>query len=255
MKEIDLNRNLKGIMCATQEVAKWLWEKGWAEKNAGNISINITSIMPARPVPLKAKDQRKLTGRFPKLAHQILLVSATGSRMRDLARDLASGLGIIRIAARGDTYQVVWSGRDPQLFAPTSELPSHLMIHEFFLDQRKGNRVILHTHPDELVALTHLPVGQNARSLNRLLRAMHPEIEFFIPRGVGLVPFLKPGSPALGQATVRALRRHDIVLWKKHGCLATGSDIVDVFDLVDVLNKSANIFFMRGRAIHNKKNL
>jgi len=245
MKKNELNNNLTGIVCAIREVASRLWEKGWAEKNAGNISINVSPFMPVRSGPVKYSATRKLSGRFPALAGQSLLITATGSRMRDLARDPGSNLAIVRINGRGDAYQVVWSGRDPLLFAPTSEFPSHLAIQEFFRIQRRGNKAVLHTHPDELVALTHIPVYQNARNLNRLLRAMHPEIEYFIPRGVGLVPLLKPGSPALGRATVRSLVRHDIVLWERHGCLATGSDIIDIFDLVDIMNKAAKIFFLR----------
>jgi rhamnulose-1-phosphate aldolase len=32
------------------------------------------------------------------------------------------------------------------------------------------------------------------------------------------------------------------VLWEKHGVVAVGPDIMQAFDVVDVLNKSANIY-------------
>jgi len=255
MKKILGNKNLSEIIRATREVAGWLWERGWAEKNAGNISINVSPSMIVKSGRMEYDNPRKLVRRFPALAGQSMLVTAAGSRMRDLSRDPAQYLGIIRIDGRGDAYRVTWSGRDPLLFQPTSELPSHLAIQEFFIIRRNGNKVVLHTHPDELVALTHLPAYKTARDLNRMLRAIHPEITYHVPRGLGWVPFLKPGSQALGRATVHALRRHDVVLWERHGCLVTGPDIVGAFDLIDVLNKAAKIFFLRCRAGYLKNRL
>lgn len=252
MKTKSINKDLFRILQATQKVAGWLWEKGWAEKNAGNISINITSAAAVRPDPVRYGGPRKLVRRFPALAGQTLLVTAAGSRMRDLARDPDRYLGIIRLNGRGDTYRVAGCGRNPRHFLPTSELPSHLAIQEYFIISGNGNKAVLHTHPDELVALTHLPIFKSVREINRMLRAIHPEITYHLPRGVGWVPFLKPGSQALGRATVRALLHHDIVLWERHGCLATGPDIVAIFDLVDVLNKGAKIFFLRCRAGYPK---
>lgn len=245
MKKKTLDQDLSRIICSAREVAGRLWDKGWAEKNAGNFSVNI-STRRSRTFELSAPS--KLGQRYPALARQSLLVTASGSRMRDLARDPMPYLGIIRIGERGDTYQTAVMDRARPRFIPTSELPSHLAIQESFIKRRSDNRVILHTHPDELVAMTHLLVGQNARELNLILRAMHPEVEYFLPRGVGLVPFLQPGSPALGGASVRALQHHDIVLWERHGCLAAGTDILEVFDLIDVLNKAAKIYFLVRRA-------
>jgi rhamnulose-1-phosphate aldolase len=249
MKKHDLDDKLFRIIRSAQEVAGRLWDRGWAEKNAGNFSINI-SFLQLRTLKLSAPS--KLGRRFPALARQSLLVTATGSRMRDLARDPMPHLGIIRIGERGETYQTVVLDRDRPRFTPTSELPSHLAIQESFLKRRTDHRVVLHTHPDELVALTHLPAGRTARDLNRILRTMHPEVPCFLPGGVGLVHFLKPGSSALGEASVREFQRHDIVLWAKHGCLAAGSDIVDIFDLIDVLNKAAKIFFLCRRDGFNR---
>lgn len=239
------DRELNRIICSAQDVAGRLWDKGWAEKNAGNFSINISNIGLKS---FKSSVPVKLARRFPALRRQTLLVTATGSRMRDLARAPKSGLGIIRIGEQGDIY---WSSpldRNQTRFTPTSELLSHLAIQESFLKRRSRNNTVLHTHPDELVALTHLPAARTERGLNRILSAMHPEVPYFLPGGAGLVAFYKPGSFALGKASVLALKRHDILVWKKHGCLAAGEDIVSIFDLIDVLNKAAKLFFLCRRA-------
>jgi rhamnulose-1-phosphate aldolase len=244
MESVAINRKVARIIRATAETGRLLWAKGWAEKNAGNISINVSAIMSVPRDRSAGAVPRKLPSRFPSLKGQVLLVTQTGSRMRDLARDPETNLGLVRISASGAAYQVVWSGRDPRSFEPTSEFPTHLAIHNFFQARRRPNRAILHTHPDELIALTHSPAFRDEAAMNRLLRGLHPEIELFLPRGVGLTPFRKPGSQALGKATVKALSGHDIVLWPKHGCLATGENILEVFDLIDILNKAARIYFL-----------
>ena len=52
MKEfIKQNKALKGVIRETAEIAGYLWQRGWAERNAGNISVNITDLMlPEFPV-------------------------------------------------------------------------------------------------------------------------------------------------------------------------------------------------------------
>jgi rhamnulose-1-phosphate aldolase len=244
MESVAINRKVARIIRATAEAGSLLWAKGWAEKNAGNISINVSSFMNIPRGRSAGAVPRKLASRFPSLKGQFLLVTQTGSRMRDLARDPETNLGLVRISASGAAYHVVWSGRDLRSFEPTSEFPVHLAIHNFFKARRRPNRAILHTHPDELIALTHSPAFRNEAAMNRLLRGLHPEVGLFIPRGVGLTPYRKPGSQALGKATVRTLSDHDIVLWPKHGCLATGENILEVFDLIDILNKAAKIYFL-----------
>ena len=51
-----------------------------------------------------------------------------------------------------------------------------------------------------------------------------------------------PGSNELAQATLKELADYDVVLWEKHGVFAKGLDIMDAFDQVDVLSKSAKIY-------------
>ncbi len=67
--------------------------------------------------------------------------------------------------------------------------------------------------------------------------------KIIIRKGVGLVPYCVPGSEELAQTTIKALEKHDVVLWEKHGCLAIGTDMLETFDRVDILNKAARIFF------------
>jgi ribulose-5-phosphate 4-epimerase/fuculose-1-phosphate aldolase len=43
---IDLEQELEKIIKDTAEVARILWEMGWAESSAGNISVNVTEHIP-----------------------------------------------------------------------------------------------------------------------------------------------------------------------------------------------------------------
>lgn len=240
MTALRLYPSLDLVIGSLARVAGLLWEKGWAERNAGNISVRIPRAIPGHG----RRRFRALARRFPALAGQALLVTATGSRMRDLAARPQRYMGLIRIDPAGGRYEVVWSGSPEPAFEPTSELVSHLAIHDLFLRRGRSNRVVLHTHPDEIIALTHTPAGRRERTLNLVLRRMHPEIGLLVPRGVGLVAYCRPGSWALGLATVRALYKHDIAVWSRHGCCATGDDPVAAFDLVDLVNKAARIYLL-----------
>jgi rhamnulose-1-phosphate aldolase len=52
-----------------------------------------------------------------------------------------------------------------------------------------------------------------------------------------------PSSVKLADATLEQVKNnYDCVLWEKHGVVAVGPDIMQAFDVVDVLNKSANIY-------------
>ena len=65
----------------------------------------------------------------------------------------------------------------------------------------------------------------------------------FCPRGLGIVPYMMPGSVELAEATIRSIdENYDVVLWEKHGVFAVGDDIMEAFDMVDTLVKSAQIY-------------
>ena len=77
---------------------------------------------------------------------------------------------------------------------------------------------------------------------------MIPECRIIVPLGLGIVPYEIPGTLDLARATIQRLEQHDVVFWEKHGILATGADIVDCFDVIDTLNKSAQIYLFARQA-------
>lgn len=221
------------------EVAGMLWEKGWAERNGGNITVNITDDLDAA-----FKRRPSIAGPFPigleveHLKGCFFYCKGTGKRMRDLARYPMKNGSIIRICEDGGSYAII---ADAPVM-PTSELPSHLALHNFLVGSGSDYKAVLHTHPIELVAMSHASCFQDSERLTKTLWSMIPETLAFAPLGLGFVPYAIPSSVKLADATLEQIRHYDVVLWEKHGTVAVGKDILDAFDQTDVLNKAACIY-------------
>jgi rhamnulose-1-phosphate aldolase len=127
---------------------------------------------------------------------------------------------------------------------PTSELPAHLAIHGMLLERKPQHTTVIHTHATELIALTHIKEFTSSEKINKLLWAMHPETAMFVPEGTGFVPYSVPGTQEIAEATVKELENHPMVIWEKHGVFATGHSVTEAFDIIDIMSKSAKIFFM-----------
>ena len=241
MNSILENRSaLKAQIDAVAEVAGYLWLKGWAERNGGNITVNITEWVDDAMRKMPAISEPRAIGtHLPRLKSCWFYCKGTGKRMRDLARDPMGNGSIIRILDDCEHYEIVAD----QPVAPTSELPSHLAVHDYLLAKGSPYRASLHTHPIELVALTHCKKWMEKDAATRMLWSMIPETKAFCPRGLGMVPYMLPSSVELAEATIRAIDDdYDVVMWEKHGVFAVDTDIMSAFDQVDVLNKSALIY-------------
>lgn len=230
-----LNREIQKVA----EVAGYLWQKGWAERNGGNITVNITEFVDDGMRALPALSEPLQIGTtLPHLKGCYFYCKGTGKRMRDLARWPMQNGSIIRILDDCKSYVII--ADEPVL--PTSELPSHLSIHDYLIASGSSYKASLHTHPIELVAMSHSKAFLGKDVLTRLLWSMIPETLAFAPLGLGIVPYTLPGSVALADATLEQIRDYDVVLWEKHGTVAVGTDIMDAFDQTDVLNKAATIY-------------
>ena len=231
---------LKAEIDKVAEVAGYLWQKGWAERNGGNITVNITGYVDDALRSLPAIDAPRPIGkRLPHLEGCWFYCKGTGKRMRDLARDPMGNGAVIRVLEDCAHYEIVAD----QPVLPTSELPSHLAVHDYLLAKGSPYRASLHTHPIELVALTHSRQWMEKDAATRMLWSMIPETKAFCPRGLGMVPYMLPSSVELAEATIRAIDEdYDVVMWEKHGVFAVDVDIMSAFDQVDVLNKAALIY-------------
>ena len=237
---IDTRPALRAEILKTAEAAGYLWQKGWAERNGGNVTVNITEYVDDEMRSLPAISPRRETGVYlPHLKGCWFYCKGTGKRMRDLAREPMENGSIIRITDDCTGYEIV--ADNP--VAPTSELPSHLSVHDYLLGKGSPYRASLHTHPIELVAMTHKREFLVKDVLTNLLWSMIPETKAFCPRGLGMVPYMLAGSVGLAEETIRAIDDdYDVVMWEKHGVFAVDTDVMSAFDQVDVLNKAAQIY-------------
>ncbi|MFA6923708.1 MAG: rhamnulose-1-phosphate aldolase [Bacteroidales bacterium] len=227
------------------ETGKLLWQKGWAERNAGNISVRMEKhFYESEENNIKThKRFYKLGNKFANLSGKIFLVTATGGRMRDIEKNPNENILTIKISDKGDGYCILSDTNNKIL--PTSELIVHLLIHQELLKNKSSEiKAIIHTHPTELIALTHVKKYADERNLNKLIKSIHPENTMFVKEGVGFIPFLLPGSYDIAEATVESLQKHKLAVWEKHGCFAVGKSISSAFDIIDMINKSAKIFFL-----------
>lgn len=241
---MQLNKTNQGAQDVAAEIAKvasLLWEKGWAEASGGNISVNVTEYYSGIHIDFRTFPMIPLEVKYPAIAHQYIFITAKGSRMRSLAEDPGAGLCLIKLSKKGDAYQVMFE--DPESpVVPSSELPSHLAIHNHLVSKGQGEKAVVHSHVHELVALTLDKSLKSEKQLNDILLEMHTETAFFIPEGIGYVPLQAPGSEELAKATLKSLKNHRIIVWEKHGCLATGKDVHEAFDRIDLMAKAAKIY-------------
>ena len=225
------------------EVAGYLWQRGWAERNAGNISISLEDLSPSDLPDDFQPFFISLPESFPDVAGMCFVVSATNKRMRDMARQPMKNAIIIRITDDGNGYNIISHFGKTDL-RPTSELATHLAVHSMIIRRKSPERVVMHAHVTELAALTQLREFVDEKKLNRILWSMHPETRIFVPAGVGVVPYMLSGTVNAGKATVRALEGHQAAIWEKHGLFAIGGNLQETFDMADMLAKSASIYFM-----------
>lgn len=233
------NEKLQSRIDEVAEVAGYLWEKGWAERNGGNISYNITDVVDDNIRALTPVSEKFPIGKpVPALSGNYFLVTGTGKRMRYVHSSPMDNASIIRISGDGSYYEIM--AEKP--IRPTSELPSHLMIHNHMAEQGRDIKAVIHTHPIELVAMTHNPAMLEKDVLGKILWSMIPETRAFCPKGLGIIPYTCPGTVELAEATVRELDEYDIVMWEKHGAVGIGADLIEPFDMIDTFTKSAKIY-------------
>jgi len=227
---------LKDAREEIREVAGYLWDRIWCERNGGNISVMLDDDVSGpdsdpfveMEVPAEAAD----------LA---FYVTQTGGRLREIRNKPSEVCAVIQFNSKASGYYIRECDRKD--FRATSEFISHVMVH---LDARKRgseNRCLIHCHPHELIALSHHPeLGADEDAFNFSCLSMLPEVRAFVPNGMALVPYVISGSRRLGELTVEGFRQRDVVIWSKHGASACGRTLLEAFDYLDVANKGAAIY-------------
>jgi rhamnulose-1-phosphate aldolase len=227
---------VQGMIRATTD----MWQKGWDERNGGNVTLLLDEADVVSYVgDVSNPRANPLLRAEPDLAGRYFLVTGSGKYFRNVELAPGDNLGLIRINADGTGYDIVWGL--PNGAVPTSELPAHLLSHAVRLQATNGrNRVVMHCHATNLISLTYV-LPHRAEVFTRELWEMSTECLVVFPEGVGLLPWMVPGTQEIGEATAAQMRRHALVLWPFHGIFGTGATLDEAFGLIDTAEKAAEI--------------
>ena len=229
--------SVQGMIKATSD----MWLKGWDERNGGNVSLRL---LPEDVAPYKAdfySEPRSvaLTQAAPELANHYFIVTGSGKFFRNVQLSPAESLAVIQLNGQGTGYRILWGLTAGGL--PTSELAAHLQSHIVRMKVTDGqDRVIMHCHATNLIALTYVLELDSAK-FTREIWECSTECLVVFPDGIGIVPWMVPGTDGIGAATADQMQHHTLVLWAYHGIFGSGPSLDDAFGLIDTAEKSAEI--------------
>ncbi len=223
--------------------------QGWHEANGGNLSYRMTpgdvddfapAFLPegARG-PWRPIATRGVTYALPRLAGSHLIVTGSGRFLRNVPTDPSANAGVIQIDPAGAAWRLVWGLVGGG--SPSSELVTHLRAYDARLAAGDDCRVVYHAHCPNVVALSTL-IRPDARTWTRMLWRSMTECVIVFPEGLGVAPWMVPGSPELADATRDLLRTHRVVVWSLHGIIAVGTSFDEAFGAVHTVEKTAGLY-------------
>ena len=232
------------LMNQLGQVGKRLSDMGAAEAAAGNLSVCFRGYLDVTLwFPLVQMIELPVSA--PDLAGVTLIVSGSGRRLRDILDAPAANLACIVVEPGGKMGRM-FTSPNCQFKRVTSEFNSHLAVHH---DQMRSRDIrlhtVLHAQPLYLTYLSHIPEYQDQGYLNRQLLRWQPETILNFPEGLGVLPFLLPGSSQLTIDSMLALRDHHLVIWSGHGVMVRADDsIFHALDLIEYAETAAHYEFL-----------
>ena len=225
-----------------RETCANMYRLGWDERNGGNISymlnenevseyLDMNSVI--REIPL-GFDAAALAGK-------VFIVTGSGKYFKNVDGDPEKNLGIFKISTDGSMAEMLWGYSDGGKF--TSELPAHLMSHIARLSVDPENRVIMHTHPTNTLAMNFVHELDD-RSFTRSLWQMCTECIVVFPEGIGVLPWMLCGTTGIGEATAEKMKDYRIVIWGMHGIYGAGKTLDETFGLIETVEKAAEIYML-----------
>ena len=215
-----------------------------SEGAAGNISVYVGWPMEVRR-RFPIVEEIQLPQPAPHLADNLVIVTGSGRRLREIQVDPVANLGVVRISHDG-TGGTLHTAPGRLFERVTSEWNSHLAVHDDVVERTGSNfHAIVHAQPPRLTYLSHIPEYGDEAYLNRRLLRWEPETIVNLPAGLGFLPFMLPGSAKLMAANVVSLRTHRIVLWAKHGVMARSSiSVKRAVDRIEYAETGASYEYM-----------
>ncbi len=224
------------------EVTANMYRLGWDERNGGNVSllldkeeiekyINVKKVIRTIPIGFES----------PALAGKFFIVTGAGKYFKNVKDDPETNLGVIRIAEDGKTAELLWGYRDGGRF--TSEFPAHMMSHAARLSRDPENRVVIHSHPTNVLAMNFVhPLSE--KEFSHTLWEMCTECIVIFPEGIGVLPWMLCGNTTIGEATAEKMKEFRTVIWGMHGVYVAGKTMDETFGLLETVEKAAQIYML-----------
>ena len=217
-----------------------MYDHGWDERNGGNVSVLLDEAEVAECLDLQKVLRRIPTGfSEPTLEGKYFLVTGTGKYFKNVQYAPEVNLGLVRLTDGGETAELLWGFADGGRF--TSEFPAHMMSHAARLRVDPENRVVMHCHPANLLAMTYVH-GLSERAFTRTLWQMCTECIVVFPDGVNVLPWMLCGTNEIGEATAEKMKTARLVVWAQHGIYGAGKDLDETFGLIETAEKAAEIY-------------
>jgi len=219
-----------------------MYRLGWDERNGGNISYLLDEDEVKEYLDVRHVIREIPTGFDAKpLIGKIFIVTGTGKYFKNVDDDPETNLGIVRIKEDGTTAELLWGFKDGGKF--TSEFPAHMMSHMARLAVDPKNRVVMHCHPTNLLAMNYVHELNEAKFTHTLWE-MCTECIVVFPDGVGVLPWMLCGTNEIGVATAEKIKEFRVVVWALHGVYGAGKDMDETFGLIETVEKAAQIYML-----------
>ena len=232
-------------MCKT---ASNMYRLGWDERNGGNISYLLKNDEVAeyldlkkviRTIPLMGVNEVDFDA--SPLEGKIFIVTGTGKYFKNVEDDPETNLGIVRIGKGGKEVELLWGFKDGG--RPTSEFPAHMMSHMARLSVDPENRVVMHSHPTNTLAMNFVH-ELDEKKFTHSLWEMCTECIVVFPEGVGVLPWMLCGTTEIGKATAEKMKEFRLVVWAMHGIYGAGKTLDETFGLIETVEKAAQIYML-----------
>ena len=245
MNEKVVNAKFFREFCDT---AANMYRLGWDERNGGNISymldekevgeyLDLSKVV--RTIPFMGVNQEDFDA--SPLEGKIFIVTGTGKYFKNVQKDPANNLGVVRIGKGGRNIELLWGYEDGG--RPTSEFPAHMMSHMARLKVDPENRVVMHSHPTYTLAMNYVH-ELDEKKFTHSLWEMCTECIVVFPDGIGVLPWMLCGTNSIGEATAKKMEEFRLVIWGMHGIYGAGKTMDETFGLIETVEKAAQIYML-----------
>jgi len=217
-----------------------MYRHGWDERNGGNISVLLDEKELSEYLDL-SKVIRVIPTKFnaPELAGKYFIVTGTQKYFKNVKYAPDINLGILRIAEDGQHAELLWGFSDGGTV--TSEFPAHMMSHISRLKVDPENRVIMHCHPTNILAMTFVH-DLDEKAFTKTLWQMCTECIIVFPEGVNVLPWMVCGNNEIGIATAEKMKTARLVVWAQHGLYGAAKDLDEAYGLIETAEKAAELY-------------